>query len=175
MNKVADILERVLGWLTVILMAALVLDVVWQVLTRYVLPKPSNFTEETARFLLIWMVFLGGASATRRGAHLSLDLITEKLPTTFARWAINGSIFLFSAAVFVIGGGRLVQVVLQLGQRSPALDIPMGYVYLVVPISGLCICWFALCNLLAPTGDACSPATAAPVATADAKGGSASC
>lgn len=150
MNKTADYLERVLGWLTALLMAALVLDVVWQVLTRYILPKPSNFTEETARFLLIWMVFLGGASATRRGTHLSLDLLTEKLPARFARWVINGSVFLFSLGVFVIGGGRLVQVVLQLGQRSPAMDIPMGLIYLVVPISGLCICFFSLCSLLAP-------------------------
>ncbi|MDN3637555.1 TRAP transporter small permease [Simiduia curdlanivorans] len=128
-------------------MTAIVLDVSWQVITRFVMTKPSSFTEELAGFLLIWIGILGAAYAFRLKAHLGLDLVTAKLTGRRAQvieiigWAVC---FLFSAAVMVYGGLRLVLLTLELNQVSAALGVKMGYVYCAVPLSGLLICLYSL-------------------------------
>ncbi|NIX00358.1 MAG: TRAP transporter small permease subunit, partial [Phycisphaerae bacterium] len=54
-------------------MGVLVIDVTWQVITRFVLKNPSSWTEELATYLLIWVGLLGAAVALHRGAHLGID------------------------------------------------------------------------------------------------------
>lgn len=153
MNAVMNLFEKYLGYFLMILMAAMVLDVTWQVLTRFILPTPSSFTEELARFLLIWIGLLGAAYAYRTGAHLGLDLLTANLePVRKRRVAIvaNAVCFIFSALVMVYGGISLMSLMLELGQTSSALQVPIGYVYSVLPISGILICIFAVYNIITP-------------------------
>jgi len=117
----------------------LVIDVLWQVFTRFIMGKPSSWTEELATFLLIWVSLLGAAVALGRGAHLGIDYFASKLPE---RTRIQTELFvfavvsLFSLLVMVVGGIGLVKQTLALEQISVALHIPMGYVYLAIPISG---------------------------------------
>ena len=54
-------MNKVLFWINTILIVVLVLDVSWQVLSRYVASSPSTFTDELARYLMVWMGCLGGA------------------------------------------------------------------------------------------------------------------
>ena len=72
-SKVKKILDRSLEVLVTVSMGVLVVDVVWQVFTRYVLRNPSDWTEELATFLMIWVGLLGASVALNRGAHLGLD------------------------------------------------------------------------------------------------------
>lgn len=140
-------IDRVLGWVLVALMALMVVDVTWQVLTRFVLGEPSSMTEELARFLLIWIGLLGAAYAFRVRAHLGLDLVTSNLSEKGrlrAEILVNLICLAFAASVMVYGGFKLMSLTLELEQLSPALQVPMGYVYSVVPLSGLLICLFAL-------------------------------
>lgn len=147
MNTLMKTIDRVLGWALMILMALMVLDVTWQVFARFILNQPSSVTEELARFLLIWIGLLGAAYAFRMRAHLGLDIVTSNLPPK-ARWRTdvlaNVLCFLFAAMVMVYGGSKLVLLTLELRQLSPALQVPMGYVYIVIPLSGLLICLFAV-------------------------------
>ncbi|WP_254843567.1 TRAP transporter small permease [Shewanella sp. UCD-KL21] len=122
------------------MMALLVLDVTWQVLTRFILPQPSSFTEEVARFLLIWVSLLGGAFAYREHSHLGFDLFVSKLSAAKARFVFKLCCFLvavFAISVLIIGGSNLVYLTWLLGQESPVLNIPMAAIYIVLPISGL--------------------------------------
>lgn len=150
MKQLISLLDRSLYWLLALLMTLMVLDVTWQVLTRFVMSQPSSFTEELAGFLLIWIGILGSAYAFRFNAHLGLDLITAKLTGASAlnvrRIGLLVS-FAFAAGVMVLGGGYLVQMTFELNQVSAALGIRMGYVYLAVPFSGLLICIYALAFL----------------------------
>ncbi|WP_198411363.1 TRAP transporter small permease [Marinimicrobium alkaliphilum] len=153
MNAALNHVEKFLGYFLMILMAVMVLDVTWQVVTRFLLPTPSSFTEELARFLLIWIGLLGAAYAYRTGAHLGLDLLTANLePVRKRRVAIvaNSVCFIFAALVMVYGGVLLMSLMLELGQTSSALQVPIGYVYSVLPISGLLICVFAVYNIVTP-------------------------
>lgn len=151
MKTLMKTIDQVLGWVLMVLMAVMVLDVTWQVITRFVLSAPSSLTEEIARFLLVWIGLLGAAYAFRVRAHLGLDLLTTNLPPK-AQWrtevAVNVICFAFAAVVMVFGGFKLVALTLDLQQLSPALQVPMGYIYTVIPLSGILICLFAVDHIL---------------------------
>ena len=149
-DRLMDVLDKALGYFLAFLMAAMVIDVSWQVITRFVLDEPSAYTEELARFLLIWIGILGAAYSFRKRAHLGLDLFVRKLEPQAQQRAdviANLCCLILSVLVFVYGGTKLVALVLDLGQTSAALGVPMGYVYSVLPISGILICVYALDNI----------------------------
>ena len=123
-------------WLAMLVMT---LTVLWQVFTRFVLRSPSSWTEELAIFLLIWIGLLGSAVALKRKSHLGIDFLVNRLNEKWGRIAALfawSCIIFFSVSVFIFGGIRMVAVILMNNQISPALGIHMGWVYLVLPISG---------------------------------------
>ena len=136
--------DRILGAVLITMLAVMTLDVLWGVFTRYVLADQASWSEELARFLLIWIGVLGAAYASGQRMHLSIDLLASK-PVRL----IAALIILFALAVFVVGGTQLVLLTAQLGQTSPALGLPMSLVYAVVPISGLLIIFYRLPDLIA--------------------------
>jgi TRAP-type C4-dicarboxylate transport system permease small subunit len=147
MEKITNIITRILSIVLIILMAVMVLDVSWQVITRFILQDPSSLTEEFAGFLLIWIGLLGSSYALYTKAHLGIDIITSKLTgfrKGFTQIMIHVIVILFALFVLVIGGIRLVNITLTLNQISPALGIPMGYVYVVLPLTGLLMIYYSL-------------------------------
>ena len=151
MNRTRLFLDRSLFILLAILMTLLVLDVLWQVFTRFILQSPSSWTEELARYLMIWVGLLGAAYAAGRHLHLSVDLLPTALTgrrRSILRILIESLVLLFATGALLVGGSRLVWVMLTLGQTSASLQLPLGFVYLVVPISGLCIAWYTTLDLM---------------------------
>jgi TRAP-type C4-dicarboxylate transport system permease small subunit len=145
--KIKKILDTTLEWLVMVVVGVLVLDVLWQVFTRKIMNNPSKWTEELAIFLLIWVSLLGAAVAMNKGAHLGIDYFTGKLSIrnrVATEVFVFAAVALFSLFAMIIGGIDLVTITLELDQRSPVLDIPMGYVYLVVPISGLFMAFYSI-------------------------------
>ena len=143
-------INKVLSFLLIILMIVLVVDVVWQVLARYVVKSPSSFTDELARFLLIWVGLFGSAYAVGQKRHLAIDILPSKLKGKKRQSLmifISSLIILFALTVLIIGGIRLVFITLSLKQISPALGIPLGYVYLSLPLSGLFIVFYCLSDI----------------------------
>jgi TRAP-type C4-dicarboxylate transport system permease small subunit len=145
MKAVRRAVDRLLGTAICVLMAAMVLNVLWQVFTRFVLRNPSSFTEEAARYMMIWVGLLGSAYAAGQKSHLALDLITSRLQGARKRGSeiiIQSVVLLFTLTVLVAGGIRLVWIQLALGQQSAALQLKLGYVYLAVPLAGLFIAFY---------------------------------
>lgn len=133
------------------LMAILVLDVLWQVISRYVMKMPSSFTDELAGFLLIWVGLFGAAYVAGKDEHLAIDLLLQRSSEQRRRGlriAIHVCIFFFASTVMVAGGSWLVYTRFMLSVKSAALQIPLGYVYLVLPLSGALICYYAADDLL---------------------------
>ena len=140
-----------LGWAICVLMAGMVINVLWQVFTRFVLRDPSSFTEEGARYMMIWVGLLGSAYAVGKKSHLALDLITSRLQGGRKRASeiiIQCVVLLFTLGVMVAGGGRLVWIQLSLGQQSAALQLKLGYVYLAVPLAGVFIAFYTIVFLI---------------------------
>jgi len=147
------ILDKILGTLLVFLMAVMVTAVSWQVFSRYILQASSSFTEEIARYLLIWIGILGAAYIAGQQQHLSIDILAPKLSEKNRiklRMGINLLIILFCLLVLVIGGSNLVYLNYLLGQTSAALNIPLGAVYTVIPISGVLVIIYKINELLNP-------------------------
>ena len=146
-------LDKALGTILVILMTVMVIAVLWQVLSRYVMQSPSSVTEELARYLLIWIGILGAAYAAGQQEHLSINLLEERmdrLNRKKLRILINLLIIFFGLTVLIIGGGNLVYVNYLLGQSSAALEIPLYVVYLVIPISGVLIILYKVNEIMNP-------------------------
>lgn len=145
--KFRDKFDRWVETGVVALMVLLVVDVLWQVASRYIMKDPSDFTDELAGFLLIWVGLIGSAYTTGKHGHLAIDLAIQRLKPTNRRLVdilINSSIAAFAFSVMVIGGTWLVYTRFLLNQTSSALQLPYGFVYLVLPISGLIIMYYTL-------------------------------
>lgn len=143
--------DKILEIALVFFMSILVLDVLWQVASRYILSSPSSFTDELAGFLLIWVGLLGAAYVAGKNEHLAIDLLIQRSgPKRKKRLQISISILiiLFGLFVMVIGGSWLVFTRLLLDVKSAALELPLGIVYFVVPISGLLIVYYNTDNLI---------------------------
>ncbi|MCF7803327.1 MAG: TRAP transporter small permease [Candidatus Marinimicrobia bacterium] len=146
MKKFIAGVDFILKWFVIVVMAANVLNVLWQILTRFILANPSSWTEELARYLLIWVALLGAAYAHRLKMHIAIDFVAEKFQGTarhYSRMFIQACVFIFALIVMVIGGMRIVDLTLSLGQVSAALQVPMGYVYSVIPVSGILIMFYS--------------------------------
>ncbi|WP_340105651.1 TRAP transporter small permease [Rhodohalobacter sp. 8-1] len=140
-----------IGHFLAFLMALMLLSVVWQVFTRYIMGEASDFTDELARYLLIWIGTLGAAYISGQKMHLAIDLLPEKLSGK-ANYRLNVVISLFimvfALFVMIIGGSRLVYITFTLDQASASLQIPLAYVYSILPISGLLIIYYKVLDIM---------------------------
>ena len=140
-----DTIDRYLGYVLIGLMAGMTLDVLWGVFTRYAIGAQADWSEELARFLLIWIGLLGAAYASGQHKHLAIDLLQPQLNPRHQRrvaQVIRVLIMAFAFGVLIVGGGRLMYITQLLGQLSAALRIPMYLVYAVLPLSGLLILYY---------------------------------
>lgn len=150
-RTIKKILDYSLETLAMVVVVVLVLDVLWQVFTRFILKSPSTWTEELAVFMLIWVALLGAAVALGRGSHLGIDYFVGKLPVKtrlFTGIFVFLCVTVFSFCVMILGGIDLVTSTLQLNQLSPALGVKVGYVYLAVPISGFFLVLYSVIGLV---------------------------
>ncbi|TDN90350.1 TRAP-type C4-dicarboxylate transport system permease small subunit [Salegentibacter sp. 24] len=134
-----------LEWLVVFLIAIMLLSVLWGVCSRYLLADQSSWTDELARYMLIWVSIFGAVYISGKNAHITIDLLPKFLSIKTKLnldLIVQLIIILFTTAIFIIGGGRYVYVSFKLEQTSAALGLPIGFVYLVLPISGLMIIYF---------------------------------
>ncbi len=164
-------LDRALATLLVVLMALMVVNVLWQVASRYLMRNPSTFTDELSRFLLIWTGLLGAAYATSRRLHLAIDLLPSRARPPHRRWyqVFIASMGAFFGLVMALGGSWLVYTVSYLGQTSAALGLPMGGVYAALPLSGLLIAYYSLDNLWQDLRSTEAPAASPSLPTKSAK------
>ena len=112
------------------------LVVLTQVLMRYLFGWPNPWSEELSRFCFIWLSMLGAALAVERKSHFGFDQAVRKLPPEQHRWARRFATAAVAAvsALLIVSGLALVH--LAAAQHSPALDVPMSWVYASVPVSG---------------------------------------
>jgi TRAP-type C4-dicarboxylate transport system permease small subunit len=149
-NQITGWLDKTIARGLILLMALMVVTVVWQVFTRYLLNSPSSYTEELATYLLIWVSLLGTVYALRLKAHLGIDFMTRNLQGTAQKVShhfVCLAVILFSVLIFVYGGTRLVYITLKLNQLSAAFKVPVGYVYTIIPISGLLLVFYSVLGI----------------------------
>lgn len=133
------------------IMGTMVVNVLWQVFTRFVMGAPSSFTDELSRYLMIWVGVLGAAYVAGKNGHVAINVLPQRFSQKTQRrlaFMVHLIVLLFAFAAMVVGGSRLVYITYILGQKSPALQIPLAYVYLVLPLSGLLIVYYKIIDLI---------------------------
>ncbi|SES06515.1 TRAP transporter small permease [Salipaludibacillus aurantiacus] len=135
---------RVIKWLDehteevllVVFTSIMVFIIALQVFMRFVIGSSLAWSEELARFSFIWLVYIGISYGVKKQRHIKVDvvLIALKGKAKIILNMISNVIFLGFAVVIIYFGQEIALRILELGQRSPGLRIPMGLVYLATPV-----------------------------------------
>lgn len=136
LEKINNLLYGITRKASILMFVGMVVLSIVQVVCRYVLKISLSFTEELARFLFIWVTFLGTAMAMKKGQHVKMELLLNVVPPA-VRSAIEfaGRVISMGIYLVMIGGGTVV-ILKTMDQTSAALNLPMSLVYLAVPVCG---------------------------------------
>lgn len=152
MNKLRNMLNKVIEVICITLLVFMVVLGTWQIITRYVLNNPSTVSEDLLIYSFVWMSLLGSAYVFGKKDHMTMVFFRQKLESKSTKAKITLSIMtellimIFSALVLVFGGTQISM--LAMGQVSPALGISMGYIYLALPLSGVITIIYNVLNLI---------------------------
>jgi TRAP-type C4-dicarboxylate transport system permease small subunit len=138
MSTLRSILDKSLKAVTGISFIAMVLITCWQVLTRYVLGRPSSWSEELVSYLFAWASLLGASIVTGERGHMNIPILTDLLnPSLQKILSIFGELvaFVFSAVILFYGGVRISS--LAMGQMTSSLGVAVGIFYIVLPVCGV--------------------------------------
>lgn len=116
-------------WLCVLLLVGILAVMALGVFFRYVLNDSLSWTEEVARYGLVYITYLGCATGIRRRSHIRIDLIERVLPARLERpLAILVDLLTFAfLAIMLVLTWRIIDILW--ASRSTAVQIPMGWVY----------------------------------------------
>ena len=149
MRKLANAYYRLLNVLLVVSVAALIVPVTLQMISRLTALIPAwIWTEEMARFLFIWMVMLGAMIGVREGTHFEVDVWPEMKPRANAALGLVSMVFvLITALIFVWYGINFVQF--GWNQTSELAELPMAWIFVAWPLTGATWLLFGIPRLLA--------------------------
>lgn len=148
---IKNTLTKFLNGVLIVAVTLLVVDVVWGVFTRYVMGEQAKWSEELARFLLVWVSLIGGAVAFGTKGHLGVDYLVGKFDPAGRRVSaiiVHLIVLFFAVSIFLYGGIRVVANSLAVEQTTPALGWKMGHVYLALPIAGFFMVIYTIENLI---------------------------
>ena len=147
MHKVKAGIMQVLGFVIIALFAFMTLIGTYQIVTRYFFNRPSTVSEELLTYAFTWMALLASAYVFGKRDHMRMGFLADKLigaPRKYLEITIDLLTFLLAAVVMVYGGISITK--LTMIQTTASLRVPMGYIYVVVPVTGIIIMMFSLMN-----------------------------
>lgn len=133
MDAFDRVLLRLNRWLVVIILAAMAMMVFANVALRFLTDESILWVEEVSRYLMIWLTFLGAGLVLRYGGHIGIDTLQDSFPrqATAIRWLIFLLLLGFFGFMVWIGTRYAT---LTWGQTTPVMQIPVGVVYLAMPV-----------------------------------------
>jgi len=129
MRRLFTLIDHFFEALIILIFTVMVIAGGMQVFNRFVLNRSLSWSEELQRYAHIWLVYLAIPAAYRRGMHLGMDVLKEKLPAAFQKvlavlihlmWiGLGAAIIIFSRRILVISSRQV----------SPGMGLPMNFVY----------------------------------------------
>ena len=138
MQKAVRLLEKIECYIIIISVAVSLVLCCIQVSFRYLFNNPLGWPEELVRYLIILIVYVGASIAVREKSHICVDIIPTFFPAT-KRYTNYLSIFfgmIFSVIIIVLGI-KFVRSLMESGQIAISLEVPIYYVYTILPIGGV--------------------------------------
>ncbi len=134
MKRIRLFLDKLVNLLVIACVIGMVAVIFLQVIFRFVLNDPLSWSEELARFLFVWITFLGAAICARERAHIGMDYVVSKFPEALRKRIEHFEMLLLVVISLAIMVTSIETVVTNFGQSSPALKLNMGLVYAAIPI-----------------------------------------
>jgi TRAP-type C4-dicarboxylate transport system permease small subunit len=132
-----EVMDRCINWFLAMLMAGMVAIVSAQVWYRFILNDPLSWSEEAARYLFVWISFMGAAAGVRYQVHLGIDLMEKILPAgSYRLVVIIVNLIIQVFLLMIIYWGFKILGVIQF-QESPSMHISMRYPYMAVPMGSI--------------------------------------
>ena len=149
MQKVRNVLNKILDVLAGGSMAVMVILTTYQVITRYVFKAPSTWSEELVGYLFGWSTLFGATIVSGERGHMNIPIIIDRFnPTLRKAFHIFAEViaFLFSAAILVFGGIQVSR--LAMGQQTSSLGVAVGVFYWAMPLCGVVILLYSVMNII---------------------------
>jgi TRAP-type C4-dicarboxylate transport system permease small subunit len=153
MLRFRSLLDRVLNGTINVLLAVLVVFTSAQVVWRYVLNDPLTWTEEAARYVFVWLVFLATCAAFRDSKHMTADLFLTFLPAKVRRVQEAAIRMILAAFLLLLLAVAPEILKITLDQTSATLNIPIACVYLAFPFSALLMLVYLVMDTVAAVRD----------------------
>jgi len=126
--------------LLVTLISAMSALIIAQIFMRFVIGSSITWSEELARYLFIWMTWIGTSYAVKKHAHIRVTAFSQKFPLRFSHHfnILVYIVFLVFCGLVIKEGIALTEKIFRFNQQSASLRVPMGYVY-IAPVFGLAL------------------------------------
>ncbi len=162
MNALRRMAERAIDGAAIAVFVGIFLCVFAQVILRYAFNSPLTWSEELARYLFIWCAFLGWIIASRKGSHLAMTFVAERLPP---RAQVAVAVAIQIATIYfawILGTRGLRLVANNWDVENVAVPFNLGVVYLIEPVAAAAIAGYALLALAGALADLRVPASGRP-------------
>lgn len=149
MKQIRRLLNRILNILAGGSFILMTLLTCWQVVTRYVLGRPSSWSEELVSYLFAWMALLGASLVVGERGHMNIPLLVENVSPFFRKiLRVFAEIVaaLFAGIILVYGGMQITD--LTMAQMTSSLGVPVGVFYIVLPLCGVLNIVYCIMNIV---------------------------
>jgi TRAP-type C4-dicarboxylate transport system permease small subunit len=149
MARLMERFDKLLDQLCVLFLIGLVLVVALQVIFRYTLQFSAPWTEEVARYLYVYLTFIGSAIVMKEGNHIVIDLLLNRLPLPIRRWVgvlIQTGILVFLIE-FIVGNIQMTSVSSSVTSAS-LVWFKMSYLYIGMNLGVILMAIYTVGNLI---------------------------
>jgi TRAP-type C4-dicarboxylate transport system permease small subunit len=127
--------ERFVRWTVIVLMLVMTALVFVQIVFRYVFNVPLGWSEEMARFSFVWVSFLGASALMQVREHINVTVFLDRFPPRLQAACVLAASACALVCIYFFLVGGIALTVNEWRQLAPATELPMGWVYLVIPVS----------------------------------------
>ena len=149
LNNIRKVINTVIKIACILLFGFMVIIGTYQILVRYIFNNPSTISEELLTYSFTWMSLFAAAYVFGKREHMRMGFLADKLnkkKLTILNSIIEIIIIAFALIVMVYGGVSITS--LSMTQKTASLGIPMGYIYIVLPITGIIITLYGILNII---------------------------
>lgn len=147
MKEIERYLLRVIDIIVVGCFSVMTIVVFVNVILRYAFNSGITFSEELSRLCFVWLTFLGAILAMKENAHIRVDSFVRRLSARGRKSCAVIANVLIIYVSWLLFDGSLTQTLINLDTQSPALGIPMAFLYVTGVISSVGIIVYAIRNL----------------------------
>jgi len=135
-ERLEDGVEAVIKWTVVTILGLLCVNVFVQVILRYVFLYSSRWTLEISRYMMIWAVLLAAGPALKRGFLVGIDMLVERMKPSTRLWitCLLRVVMGVLAGTILVQALKLIRTQFEMDQLSPALELPMAYFSIALPV-----------------------------------------